>query len=190
VSTLKVNNLTDLGADAVVTDGVIDSGALPTGSILQMQSITKTDTFSASVTIGSNVAVTGMSISMAVSDVANKLVIFANFGVSSSSSNDGRIGIAVADDGTLLNLGDAAGNRTRVSTGGITHTSTSSATVAYPSTHFVYTPGDTDSHDYVVHAINTETSTRTLYVNRSPNDLDNQAFTRGASTLTIMEVAG
>ena len=167
----------------------IKSGVVA-GKILQVVSVTKTDTFSAGVTTGASVAVTDLTITHTLASASNKLLITANFGVASSSSNDCRIAIAVADGGTLLNLGDAAGSRTRVSTGGITHASTSTASVASPMTQFLYSPGDTASHTYTIHAINNESSTRTLYVNRSPLDSDNAAFTRGSSTLTIQEVAG
>ncbi len=197
MSELSLGTLSGLAANSYVVDVAagstldLSAGAVfPAGSIIQVVSTTKTDTFSASVTTGASVAVTGLSITHTLASASNKLLITANFGVAASSSNDCRIGISVADGATLLNLGDAGGSRTRVSTGGITHNSPSSAVVAYPSTQFLYSPGDTASHTYTIHAISNESSTRTLYVNRSPADTDSAAFTRGASTLTIMEVAG
>ena len=160
------------------------------GGLLQVQSVTKTDTFSASVTTGASVAVTGLSITHNMASASNKLLITANFGVAGTTANDCRLGIAVADGATLLNLGDAAGSRTRVSTGGITHNSPNVNTVSFPSTQFLYSPGDTASHTYAIHVINVESSTRTLYVNRSYGDGDGAALSRGTSTLTIQEIAG
>src|SRR6056297_532075 len=52
------------------------------GGLVAVKSALKTDTFSASVGAGGNVAVTDLSITHEVSDPANKLIISAFFGVS------------------------------------------------------------------------------------------------------------
>lgn len=180
------SDLLNLGMGSVST---AVSGLEPP-AILQVVSTTKTDTFSASVTTGASVAVTDLTITHTLASASNKLLITANFGVAGTTANDCRLGIAVADGATLLNLGDADGSRTRVSTGGITHNSPNINTVSFPSTQFLYSPGDTASHTYSIHVINVESSTRTLYVNRSYGDANGAALSRGSSTLTIMEVAG
>ena len=190
MSTLKVNNLTDLGADAVVTNGVIDSGALPTGSVIQVQSALKTDTFSSSVTAGDNVAVTDLSITHTMRSSSNKLIISAYFGLAGSSAQRGECGIAVAKDGTLIGVGDTAGSRTVVGAGGRVNQTDANTVIAMPSVQFVYAPGDTSSHTYTVRAVNISGSTRTLYVNRSESDSDGAFNSRGSSALVIQEVAG
>jgi hypothetical protein len=176
--------------DGTSSQWVSAIGGSIAGTVVQVVSVLKTNTWSASLTATANQAVTDLTLDFAVSNASNKLLILANFGVAASSSNDCRIGIAVADDGTLVGVGDAAGSRSSVATGGITHNNPANYVVAYPSTQFIYTPGDTSTHTYTVHAINTESSTRTLYVNRSPGDTNGPTSTRGASSLTIMEVAG
>jgi len=190
VSTLKVNNVQDLGADAVVTDGVIDSGALPAGSILQVVSVLKTDTFSASVAVAASIDVTGLSITHQVSNPSNKLLITAYFGAASTSQQAGSLGIAVANDGTLIGVGDTAGSRVSVGAGGQIAVSSSTAVVSMPSISLLYEPGDTSSHTYTVRILNVSPSTRTMYVNRSEQDGDTTGRSRAASALTLMEVAG
>ena len=76
MSLLKVNSLQDLGADAVVTDGVIVSSALPTGSILQVVSTTKTDTFTSTST--SMVDITGLSATITPSSTSSKILVMAS----------------------------------------------------------------------------------------------------------------
>jgi hypothetical protein len=100
----------------------------------------KTDTFSASVTSSSNVAVTGLSITHEVQDPANRLIISAFFGTAASSVGAG-IGMGVAQDGTLIGIGAADGSRTRVGAGGIVSPSSASAIASMPSISFVHTPG-------------------------------------------------
>jgi len=195
VSTLNVNNINEVGGvDAVITAGVLDKGSLPAGSIVDVQSVLKTDTFSASVAAGANVAVTDLSITHTLKNASNKLLIMAYFGAATSSSVSSVASLAIADDGTLIGVGDAASSRTRTSAGGVTGGDTTDnllgRRVGMPSVIFVYEPGDTVSHTYTVRAINTETSTLTLYVNRSRDDGDAAYSPRSSSGFVIQEVAG
>lgn len=182
------SDLLNLGMDSV--SDVI--AALPTPvdpAILQVVSTAKTDTFSASVTTGASVAVTGLSITHEVSNPSNKLLITAFFGVAATSSQYGNVGLAVSDGSNLLQIGDASGTSTRVTAGGMTSGSVNTAISNSLSATFLHTPG-AGSKTYTVHAINVDTVTRTLYVNKIEAAYDSQIFPRGASALTIMEVAG
>jgi len=160
----------------------------PVGGLIDVKSALFTGTQSASVTAGSNVAVTDLSITHEVADASNKLIITACFGVASGSAGSGRLGIAVAQDGTLITVGDAAGSRTRVGAGGQVAGTGSTSVVSMPSITFVHSPG-AGSKTYTVRAINVRTSTQTLYINRSEADADDAATSRGVSSLVIQEVA-
>jgi len=166
-----------------------DWAAVSGGGLVAVKSVLKTDTFSASVTAGSNAAVTDLSITHEVADASNKLIISAFFGVAASSNNRGNVGIGVAVDGTLIGVGDAAGSRTRVSAGGeIAINNTSAYLASMPSISYVYTPG-AGSKVYTVRAINIQTATYTMYVNRNTADDDGGYVSRGASALVIQEVS-
>ena len=84
MSTLKVNNLTDLGADAVVTDGVVDSGALPAGSILQVLDTTATSQVS---TTSQSYQASGLSVSITPS--ASNSKIHLQYFVMPDTTSDG-----------------------------------------------------------------------------------------------------
>jgi hypothetical protein len=135
-----------------------------------------------------NFAVTNLSITHTLADAANKLIISAYFGAAANSNNFGTVGIAVADDGTLIAIGDAEGSRTRVGAGGTVDGTGGGNIVTMPSVTFVYEPGDTSSHTYTVRAINIDGSTRTLYINRSTDDSNDAARVRASSALVIQEV--
>jgi hypothetical protein len=150
-----------------------------------------TGTQTNSTATGANFEVTDLSITHTLADAANKLIISAYFGAAANSSGRANVGIAVADDGTLIGIGDAASNRTRVGAGGFIQgagTSDNTVVVAMPSVTFVYEPGDTAAHTYTVRAINIDGGTKTVYINRTQGDTDNAYEPRPLSALVIQEV--
>ena len=197
MSELVVGSLAGLSDNGFVIDVAsgssldLSNGAtLPAGSIINVQSVLKTDTFSASVTAGGNVAVTDLSITHEVSNASNKLIITAFLGAAATSGTDiTRVGIAVHDGTSLIAVGDSAGSRVSVTSGGSTHRNTSDFVVTMPSVTFVHTPG-AGSKTYTLRAVNINTATRTVFVNRSNSDLDRGDFSRAVSAMTIQEVAG
>jgi hypothetical protein len=167
----------------------IADGLTAAGGLVAVKSALFTGTQTASVTASSNVAVTNLSITHTLADAANKLIISAFIGVGGSSVGIGNIGIGIADDGTLIGVGDAAGSRVPVASGGdarVTGTATS-LVVSLPVT-FVYAPGDVSEHTYTVRAINIRGSTETLFINRSQSDADSANQSRGSSGFVIQEV--
>ena len=178
--------VTYLKSDDQVT--VFDGSAFkPVGGLVAVKDVLKTNVFSASVPSGNNVAVTGLSITHEVSDPANKLIISAFFGVAGNSGGNSQTQIAVAQDGTLIGIGDADGARTRVGAAQVDAGSTNFA-VGSPSVTFVHTPG-AGSKTYTVRAINARDGTRTVFINRSQADSDGEGSSRGVSALVIQEVA-
>jgi len=158
------------------------------GKIIAVKDALFTGTQSASVATGSNVAVTDLSITHTLSDSANKLIISAYFGAAATTVQNGAVGIAVMDGSTLIGVGNTAGSRVPVGAGGAT-ASTSSSRVTMPAVNFVYAPGDTASHTYTVRAINIDTGTETLYINRTESDADSAFQSRASSGFVIQEVA-
>jgi hypothetical protein len=147
-----------------------------------------------STAVGANFAVTNLSITHTLADAANKLIISAYLGVAATSAQTAGVGLAVADDGTLIGIGDASGSRTQVAAGGLSSVDAGTTPVrdgqsGPRSITFVYAPGDTNAHTYTVRAISTTAGTVTVYINRTSED-GNAAGTRprGSSGLVIQEV--
>jgi hypothetical protein len=190
MSLLKVNSLQDLGADPVVTNGVIERGAFPAGSIIDVKSVTKTDNFSASVSTGASADITDLSITHSIAKAGNKILLFAQVGTSGTSGANQTAAFAFAEDGNLLAIGDASGSRARVGSGvqGFVITGSES----YGSTHhlnYLHSP-TTGSKTYTLRAINPNTGTLTLYVNRTGDANNRISNIVSASSITLMEVAG
>jgi len=180
--------VSDWPADSLALANAIDAGLDAAGGLVDVKSALFTGTQSNSTAAGANFAVTDLSITHTLSDASNKLIISAYLGAAATTEQYGNVGLAVADDGTLFGIGDAASNRTRVGAGGQVDDQGTTALVTMPSVTLVYEPGDTASHTYTVRAINMSASTQTLYINRSQDDNDAATRPRASSSFVIQEV--
>jgi hypothetical protein len=166
----------------------IDDGLGVAGGLVAVRHVIKTNTETQSLTAGANFAVDGLSITHTMADASNRLIISAYFGAAANSQGFGQVGIAVADDGTLVGVGDAVGNRARVGAGGPTTPTVGENVVTSPAVTFLYEPGDTAEHVYTVRAINIRNDTRTVFINRSEVDTNDERFVRATSGFVIQEV--
>ena len=180
--------VSDWPADSLALANAIDSGLDATGGLVAVKHALFTGTQTNSTAAGANFAVTDLSITHTLSSASNKLIISAYLGAAASTANVGRVAISVADDGTLIGVGDAASNRTQVGAGGRVDDGGNDEIVTMPSVTFVYEPGDTASHTYTVRAINIASSTYTIYINRDETDIDTSAYPRASSGFVIQEV--
>jgi hypothetical protein len=159
----------------------LTSGQLPAGSVLQVVSTTKTDTFS--VTGGLTTDITGMSVSItpkfSTSKILVQVVVYAQ-----NSSESGSF-LTLVRGSTAICIGDAAGSRSRSSTGASYDTTgyKSSALVV----NYLDSPATTSSTTYKCQIA--ANSTSTTYVNRTAQDSDVAQIGRYASTITVMEIA-
>jgi hypothetical protein len=168
----------------------IAAGLDAAGGLVAVKHALFTGTQTNSTAAGANFAVTDLSITHTLADASNKLIISAYLGAAGNTSGVGNVGIAVADDGTLIGIGDIDGSRTRVGAGGWVSGRDSDQTfiVAMPAVTFVYEPDDTNSHTYTLRAINIRENTQTVYINRSQRDMNEAADQRASSALVIQEV--
>jgi hypothetical protein len=176
------------GAQAIedLADAVA-SGLSAAGGLVAVKSAIFTGTQTASVTAGSNVAVTDLTITHEVADPANRLIISAFLGAAASNEGFGRVGLAISDGTNLIAIGAAGGSRTQVTAGGSVYSTTSDLRVTMPSVTFVHTPG-AGSKTYTVRAVNIQTGTQTLYINRNQSDADTASNSRSVSSIVIQEV--
>ena len=171
-----------------VAEAVAD-GLDAAGGLVAVKSAIFTGTqVESNITASANFAVTDLSITHALADASNKLIISAFLGAAGSSTGNGNVGIAVHDGTDLIAIGDADGSRTRVTAGGFVSSGTSNVVVTMPSVTFVHTPNTTDSRTYTVRAINTRNATKTLSINRTEADANTENNTRAVSSLVIQEV--
>jgi len=173
------------------TNRIVPRDGLPSGSsggIIQVKSATKTDTQSISGA-GSSADITGLSLSITPTRADSKILVM--YSVNTGATEGGYNGaINLFRDSTQIYLGDAAGDRERVSnlisisnTGGGTDYN-----MVHLSGHHLDSPSTTSATTYKVQIINV--GGRTNYINRNHHNGDTAATPRTASSITLMEIAG
>lgn len=178
----------DLARLSVSTGGVLADANAPSGSVIQVVSVTKTDSASGTNTQQSSWS-NVLSASITPVSSSNKILIIAHLNWSSAvSSGDFSPLTRLARGSTAICIGDAAGSRPRTTTGynwpGRTDMQENL------SITFLDSPGTTSSTTYNVQiAIRGTSSGGTWYVNRSADDGNNVEEPRTASTITLMEIA-
>jgi hypothetical protein len=150
------------------------------GKLGQVVSTVKTDTFSTTST--SYVDVTGFSVSITPSSASSKVLVVANFTVGNAGAGVDPFWQLVRTS-TAIFIGDAAGSRTRGSTGG---RATADAATASNSLIFLDSPATTSATTYKLQAASN--TAVTIYINRSQDDADSAARGRFASSITVMEI--
>ena len=155
------------------------------GKLLQVIQTVKTDTFS-STTTGSDVDITGLSVSITPSSASNKILV--TYDTNISGSNAGYSGnVHLKRDSTKIYQGDAEGSRTRSTQFFITRNDTIGH-LQEIKVHgsFLDSPSTTSSITYKisVNSINTN-----FTVNKTMYDTNTTAVARYPSSITVMEVA-
>lgn len=154
----------------------------PVGTILQVVSTTKTDTFS--TTSDTLVDVTGLSATITPSSTASKILVICTLNIIGDSTNN-IAHAALLRGSTAIFLGDAAGSRSRVS-----HQAPafSTGSVAGNIMH-LDSPATSSATTYKIQA-RRNTAAGTIFVNRAATDTDAASVGRLASSITLLEVAG
>jgi hypothetical protein len=153
------------------------------GSVLQVVSTTKTDTFS--VAAPNFVDVTGLSVSITPASASNKILIHCS--VRFQSSELATQGYRLVRNSTAICIGDAANLRPRISSGYLGYTNLTG--VNADSLTFLDSPATTSATTYKIQAFGTYSGT--WYLNKSPRDADTADYDgRTTSTITVMEIKG
>lgn len=183
MSVLRVNNIDTAGLLDVVTNGVVEKRALPSGSVLQVVSTAKTNTFSASLTGSAEAEITGLNATITPTSSSSKILIMVS--LHGSSTNYGGCDFNLYRDATKIAQADAGPGGTIQRTGYTLGDSGTGANTLL-SINFLDSPATTSAITYKVYASQVSTGgTIDLYVNRTSSD-----YRRVISTITVMEIAG
>jgi len=153
------------------------------GKVLQVVSATKTDTASSTST---SFVSSGLEVSITPSSTSSKVLVLAQPGIGGDAGSAG-LGPILQRDSTVLNQADAASSRSRYSSvywyqyGGYD-------IVSMPII-YLDSPSSASSLTYKI-MYKTTNASYAVYLNRSSADSDSSGYGRGASTITVMEIAG
>ena len=157
---------------------VVTTNTMPTGSVLQVLSTSKTDTYV--TTSGTFGAITGLSVTITPSSASNKILVIVNFGTL-SSDNNADIGIDIYRGATQLTVGSGGSNTNCTFIPAMNTPATNSASSSFT---LLDSPSTTSSTDYKIRCM--INSGRTLYLNRRASDFSYACI----SAVTLMEIKG
>ena len=148
------------------------------GTVLQVVSTTKTDTFSTAST--SYVDVTGLSVAITPTSTSSKILVNVSIVVGSQ----GIFAVQLLRGSTTIGIADASGSHVQSSVASFTNSDAN--TTAIGAFMYLDSPATTSATTYKIQAI---TQGATNYVNRTINDVNSIVGTRTASSITVMEIA-
>jgi hypothetical protein len=154
------------------------------GTILQVVSATKTDTFS-TATVDSFVDITGMSVAITPSATSSKILVLYDVQMSGTEL----FFLQLVRASTAIKVGDSDGaSSVECTVGGFIQASNNDK-VAPAAGTFLDAPNTTDATTYKLQG-RVYSATKSFSLNRTINDTNATYSGRGASTITVMEVAG
>ena len=156
--------------------------SMSAGAILQVVQTVKTDVSSLTSSHSTWADISGMSVDITPSSANNKIFIMctANIG----NIGNGHRDVRLLRDSTAICIGDAGGDRGSVS--GSSEASSHGNHMANIAFQYLDSPNTTSATTY---KIQWKSGLVDIAINRSKDDTDNVHHPRGASTITVMEVA-
>jgi hypothetical protein len=152
----------------------------PYGTVLQVVSTTKTDTFSTNST--SLTSITGLSATITPKSTSSKILAILSLGQVDAAAASSVMG-DITRAGTPIGIGDAAGNRTRSGWSIIPANSTRAHSVSWS---FLDSPSTTSAITYQARM---RTDGTLAFVNRTSADTNDDYYGRSISTITLTEIA-
>ena len=162
--------------------------SMPTGSVIQVKSASKTDAGSKSNTQSYDIP--GLSVTITPTSASNKIFIIFNVNLQSGGSFGGDV-VRLIRDSTNICIADANGSNIRGSNA-VTRHDVGSGNYNYTGystvNTFLDSPGDTNAHTYKVNLYD-DTANNTVYINRDADGGTGSGLRRTVSTITVMEIA-
>ena len=177
--------MSELRANRIIPRDGLPSGS--SGGIIQVKSVTKTDTFTKASGGGTAfVDVTGLSVSITPTRSDSKILVLYDMGW---GSNTGHCSCRLMRDSTPIKIGDASGNKTRV-TGQMHHAgSNDQYDIEQVSGTFLDSPATTSAVTYKMQVGTPFSSSYNIFVNYHQEESDLAWVGRGASSITVMEIS-
>ena len=170
-----------INSDGTVTGGTNGLGLRSPGSVVQTKQTVKTDAFNSST---NDTDVTGLSVNITPTSATSKILVMAYVTCMGSNLPTGLKLNGTANGDLLLPSSSDAGSRQKQS-GNETYES-SNRTNTMQSLVFLDSPNTTNQQTYKVKIV---TTGAVVKVNRTNVDTDSADYTRGTSTITVMEIA-
>jgi hypothetical protein len=161
----------------------VTSAGLPSGTVLQVVSTEKTDTFTTTSTSFSDV--TGLAATITPSSTSSKILVLVS---TNAGTNPGGVAeFRLLRGSTEILLADSAGNRSQTTF--TLYTGSGNNGAAGVGMNFLDSPNTTSATTYKI-TMRSNSSGQIVGVNRTQDDADGASTSRGTSNITLMEIAG
>ena len=184
VGKATTDTLTNKSIVASQLTGTVAAARLPAGSVIQVVSVIKSDTFTTSS--ASLVDVTGLTVSITPASASNKVLVLVQVNGSQDVAAN-RTYLRLLRGGTTINAGDVASLRLPIF--GSLASPADSIFSASAAGMYLDSPATTSSTTYKIQVASAAGS-GTCCINRSDQDNDEVGQGRAASTITLMEIQG
>lgn len=166
--------------------GALPTNVIGTGAVLQVVTVTKTDTTSFAG-VGTWWNISGLSASITPVSSSSKILVMCVTMVSTTSNYNG-FNFAMARNGTRTPIGNSSGSSKVSAFYGTDDAFGYNANADQAIIMYVDSPGTTSTVSYQLQGQNGRDN-ETIYINRQALDGDNSQTSRGVSTLTLLEIA-
>ena len=186
VGLAATQTLTNKSIVASQLTGTVAAARLPAGSVVQVVSTTKTDTFTTTST--SYIDVTGLSVSITPSSVSNKILVLSSISLQAHNAAGG--GAILLRNSTAIGQAGSASSRRISSFSGLGFTGDAAGELLIMlnvTGTYLDSPSSTSSVTYKVQVVGPGGN---IWVNRQETDTDDTDHTRTVSTITVMEIKG
>ena len=192
MGTLNLNSGTITGLNAGgLPDGSIQAADFASGvggKLLQVVQSTVTAQVSEDLTADTWTDISGLSLNITPAATSSKILVTYGINLSQQISNKTLFAQLVRDS-TAISIGDATGDRVRVSSANRTRRASNDGYEQYRfSTEYLDSPNTTSQITYKVQWRNSDGNI--MYLNRSYWNNDNDAYATSISNILAMEVAG
>lgn len=188
MSVLRVNNIDTAGLLDVVTNGVVEKRALPSGSVLQVVQVVKTDTQASSVASQGTVTINGLSAEITPSSTSNKILVTFNVSAAVGTAALALHAVLVRNGTPRTGAINASPGSRRAATTGIQ--SINGRGVQNMAMTFLDTVTDLSTNTYTISLSHNSGSTQTVVVNRDVDNINDLSHAYYISSITLMEIAG
>jgi len=174
-----------LSGDAGITfpNGTAQASA---GQVLQVISVTKTDTFITTAT--SDTAITGLAVTITPKSATSKILILCNFVLDNQETYNTRFNLYRNASLITGYQGAASGSHSVAATAyrGLQGGQSEYNAFSLGNMSYLDSPASTSAQTYQVYCSG---NSGQICINRSYNDLNSSDGVRTASTITVMEIA-
>ena len=183
-STDRTLTLPDEAGTVLTSASDIAASQLPAGSVIQVVSTTKTDTFS--TTSSSFIDITGLSASITPTSASSKILV--RFDLTYGTNGSRMTFWRISRDSTPIGIGDANGSNVQSTSSHYTGGTDGDHNQASVTGEYLDSPNTTSQITYKIQQQNQDAVV--IYINRWASSDNNSITPRNASTITVMEIAG